>query len=345
MESPVRSAFSWGQHAPNTHGQPVQGFESRKALALLAYLATRGEAAPRSQLAALFWPDQPDERGRGNLRRLLHNLSTRLPGCLAIDRQTVQLHNSWTDIAVFESLVAQGSLAARAEAAELYRGTFLDGLYLDDCSEVEAWLVQERERWHRARRPPAGRLTARSHERREWDAGLRWVDRLLALDPGARPPTRTRCGCWRRAASATAPWRSMRSAGTCWSPSWASSRRQRPPRCVSGFAMACVAPPAAPALPRSQVPIPPMPLLGRAEELAQVVQLLAQPSCRLLTLLGPGGVGKTRLALEITRQQTRSGMACGWWSWRRSAIRAGGPDYRAKPGHPRKRQSPGQQAA
>lgn len=40
-------------------------------------------------------------------------------------------------------------------------------------------------------------------------------------------------------------------------------------------------------------------LVGRQTELSEIVALLADPSCRLVTLLGPGGIGKTRLALEV----------------------------------------------
>jgi predicted ATPase len=48
--------------------------------------------------------------------------------------------------------------------------------------------------------------------------------------------------------------------------------------------------------------------VGRAEELAEIARLLADPNCRLLTLLGPGGIGKTRLAIEAARQiQLRDG--------------------------------------
>ncbi len=55
---------------------------------------------------------------------------------------------------------------------------------------------------------------------------------------------------------------------------------------------------------RDVIPIPPTPLIGRDDALAAVLDLLGDPQVRLVTLIGPGGVGKTRLALElaITRE-------------------------------------------
>ena len=47
------------------------------------------------------------------------------------------------------------------------------------------------------------------------------------------------------------------------------------------------------------LPVPATPFLGRDVELAQIAERLADPNCRLLTLLGPGGIGKTRLALQV----------------------------------------------
>ena len=46
-------------------------------------------------------------------------------------------------------------------------------------------------------------------------------------------------------------------------------------------------------------PLTSSPFLGRLREIEEIGALLDDPSCRLLTLVGPGGIGKTRLAVEV----------------------------------------------
>jgi transcriptional regulator with XRE-family HTH domain len=54
------------------------------------------------------------------------------------------------------------------------------------------------------------------------------------------------------------------------------------------------------------LPFQPTSFIGRSTELSEIARILADPACRLLTLLGPGGIGKTRLALEVAAGQTNA---------------------------------------
>jgi len=54
------------------------------------------------------------------------------------------------------------------------------------------------------------------------------------------------------------------------------------------------------------LPTSPLPIVGRGQEIAQIAALLRDPQCRLLTIVGAGGMGKTRLALEVTRREEQN---------------------------------------
>jgi predicted ATPase len=59
-------------------------------------------------------------------------------------------------------------------------------------------------------------------------------------------------------------------------------------------------------LPESAADVPSLPIfhtrfVGRVEELTELLRLLADPACCLVTLVGPGGIGKTRLAVEVAQ--------------------------------------------
>jgi predicted ATPase/class 3 adenylate cyclase/Tfp pilus assembly protein PilF len=63
----------------------------------------------------------------------------------------------------------------------------------------------------------------------------------------------------------------------------------------------------------SNLPVPAIPFFGRDRELAQVVELLSAPALRLLTLTGPGGTGKTRLAIQAAAESSERFPGGLWW--------------------------------
>jgi predicted ATPase/class 3 adenylate cyclase len=71
--------------------------------------------------------------------------------------------------------------------------------------------------------------------------------------------------------------------------------------------------PALKTLYRTNLPVPATPFLGRESELAEVLSLLAREDTRLLTLTGPGGTGKTRLALQAAAEAAEAFPDGIWW--------------------------------
>ncbi len=294
-------------------GSPVR-FRSDKVRALLAYLATEAaQPHTRARLAALLWPEQTDDLALRNLSQTLVQLRSALgddaatePPLLLISRQTIQWNRAngvRLDLADVARLARSGDTTEREQAVSQYRGEFLQGFSLPGCEAFEEWLLLMREHYQHQVLALLGTLAstyldagkyaqaeaaARRHlELDGWhEAAHRQLMRALAQD-GQR-------------ASALAHYERCRALLL------AELGAEPDPATTALYEQirdGLLAPPNVPAAQRFRVPIPPTPLLGRAEELAQLTQLLAQPSCRLLTLLGPGGVGKTRLALELAAQQ------------------------------------------
>jgi predicted ATPase/class 3 adenylate cyclase len=71
--------------------------------------------------------------------------------------------------------------------------------------------------------------------------------------------------------------------------------------------------PALKSLYRTNLPVPATPFLGREDELTEVLSLLASEDTRLVTLTGPGGTGKTRLALQAAAEAAEAFPDGVWW--------------------------------
>ena len=154
-----------------------------KRLALLAYLALRANhrPVPRDSLVAVFWPESDDGRARGALRNALHFLRSRL------GRSTVRsqgdrlgLDGVWCDAPAFEDLLERGELE---EALELYRGDLLEGFFLPDAPEFEAWLEEERGRLRRRAVDACWSLVDEAEGAGRVALAARYARRALGLAP------------------------------------------------------------------------------------------------------------------------------------------------------------------
>jgi adenylate cyclase len=181
-------------------GEPVSGFESDKARALLALLATEPQRPQRREaLAGMLWPGNPDRAARTNLRGTLANLRRVLgddaqsdPPLFHITRQTIQFNASadaWADVPRFLRRLQADRPAHRppithvAEAVDLYRGSFLQGFSIGDSPEFEEWALLTRERLHRLALDALHRLAHHYLQRGDYERALPYAWRQVELDP------------------------------------------------------------------------------------------------------------------------------------------------------------------
>jgi DNA-binding SARP family transcriptional activator len=182
--------------------RPV-AFDTRKAVALLAYLAVVRRTTSREALAALLWPESDGTDARNALRRTLSVLRSGLDGRgLIIDRSTVALDETSVDVDLWRFRAAlasarshhhppgepcQACLSALDEALVWDRGPFMEGFALRDSETFDDWQASEAE-VHR--RDLAGALEriarARAAERR-WDRAIDAAGRWLEIDPLHEP--------------------------------------------------------------------------------------------------------------------------------------------------------------
>lgn len=291
-------------------GVAVQGFESRKAVALLCYLALHGQPRTRAQLADLFWSDKEAPRGRGNLNRVLHNLAQVVPGCLEITRHVAGCAPSgvlWIDTVAFDALVRQDDHASLTAAAELYRDDLLIDLALPDCPQFELWLTGLREHWRQRYIQLLHRLSQHHLQHGSYSEGINWATRLLQCEPWREEAHRTLMQLLAASGQRSAALAQydicrrvlVEELGV--DPDEATEGLYR--RILDGVETANGQVGLEQALAPSvtaphYLPAPTTTFIGRTQELAQIAALLAAGPCRLLTLLGPGGIGKTRLALR-----------------------------------------------
>lgn len=119
-------------------GKPVD-LPTRKLACLLTYLACSGPTSqPREKLATLLWGDSSEERARHNLRQAIAKLRQILgPGAILNEHDALRLAAGTLscDAVAFDDLIRDGSPAALAEAVDLFKGGFLEGIVVRE----EAW--------------------------------------------------------------------------------------------------------------------------------------------------------------------------------------------------------------
>jgi DNA-binding SARP family transcriptional activator len=265
---------------------------------LLVYLAVAGDWVPRTELAYLYRPDEPEGAALQYLRLQVHR-AQRL--AWAADLEVAADRVRWsptTDLAGFDDAIGRQDWTA---AVSGYGGPLLAGYATRGQPTFEAWLELERGAVERRYRGALEASAAALESRGRYAEAVVDRERAAALDPfdetAHRSLLRTLAAAGRRedARRRHAQFVQRLADELGGTPEAATEELVRG-LADPGVPMPPARLPAVAALPR-----PATRFVGRRHELGEVRALLGDPECRLLTLIGIGGTGKTRLALEAAR--------------------------------------------
>lgn len=335
---PHLAIFLLGSLQVQLDARPVVGLDALKARALLAYLVTEADHPQRREvLAARLWPDSPDDLARRSLSQALFTIRRALadetndPPFFLSTRDTIQFNpanRTTLDVQAFQTRLSSVHthdhatlatcavcLAQLEEAVALYTGDFLQDINVPDSEPFEEWAVLRREALRRQLLDALAALANACEQRGDLGVALRHARRHLALDAwreethrqvmrllarsGERSAALAQFEACRRvlrselgvepAAETIALLEQIKQGAVAAGPATVVPAVQAPP---------------SPAPHRTHLPAPLTPFVGRQAELLALSELLADPRHRLITLVGPGGIGKTRLALQVahTRQ-------------------------------------------
>ena len=304
-----------------------------------------GQTHSRENIVGLLWPDLPNADARNNLRFTWSHLTTKLNQAQATTsepylistRLSLQFNPSgavWLDVCEFQKLLATCEAHANqharrntcdecaqrlARAARLYRSTFLDGLSLEDCSAFDEWQFVQRERFHLQMMELLDDLT-QFHERcGQHSQAEHYARRQIELDPLHENAYRQLMRLLDRQCQRTAALAQFEQcqkmlandlgvepdAETVWlyRRILAGEVIAPAPNIASPNQLVQVGQPAHNRA--TGLPVALTPFIGREDELRQMRSRMAAGAYRLFTLVGAGGMGKTRLAVQLARDHAQ----------------------------------------
>lgn len=276
-------------------GKPLEGFISSKAPALLVYLALSKRSVSRDELAGLLWSDQPEEVAKTSLRQVLSNLNKLVGEYIRIDRSSAEFDFARPYeidvLALEESVQGQSDFARLSHIAREYRGDFLQGFQVKEAPEFEEWVITQREHFRLLVLGLLDDLAEHSALQGEYPQAIHYGRRILELEPW-REETHRQLMLWlARSGQRSA---AIKQYQDCQETLWRELGVAPSAQTTALYQRLQ----AASASPRSHLPTQTTPFIGREGDLQATLTRLREPTCHLLTLSGPGGIGKTRLALE-----------------------------------------------
>jgi len=287
-----------GGFALKVNGHALKDLGSHKAEAILIYLAVGGGSCNRNVLATLLWPDNAESQAMSSLRVALTVLRKDLDDYIEATRDTVGIKpGAWVylDVAELEAKLASGDVEG---ALQIYQGEFLQGFYIRDSLDFEDWRRWQQERIYRLVASALHAAISNAIEAEDYQKGQTLTQQLLLLDPLDELAHRKCILLFALEGQRVNALAQYKKCKTVLQAELGVEPAQETQALYAQIFQGARPESATVLNPAYILPSPQTSFIGREQELAQIISLMGNPACRLLTLAGPGGVGKTRLALR-----------------------------------------------
>jgi predicted ATPase/DNA-binding SARP family transcriptional activator len=274
-------------------------FVSDKRYLLLAFLAFKHDWVSRDQLANLFWSDTDSVSARKNLRHLLSR--TRSLDFAQLEGQDDVRWLVQTDVALFQQHLGAGDWA---QAVAVYQGNLLSGL-TTDVIEFEDWLQQESETLQTAYREAALNYAKQLEVQNRFDDAAGLLAKVLKVDLLAEDIVQAYLRVAGQAGQRLEALKVFESFKSMLSLELGLMPLETTLQLAADLRLETRAVSQQPIEVLRNFPSETSSFVGRDLDLSEIAAYFGQPEIRLLTLIGAGGMGKTRLAIQVALEQAK----------------------------------------
>ncbi len=284
---------------------------TRKTESLLAYLVLHPGSHGREKLAALFWGDSSDTEARNSLRNALSVLNKKIGrDLLSVDRQSVSINPDyplWVDVLEFESQAVEFLAAPASDLNQVNIELYTNDLLMDLYDE---WIFPLREHYRSLFIKTLLQLTQQMRSQSEYEKAIEHAYKVITFDPSNERAHQQIMFCHAAVGNRNAALEQYKE---CQRILTEELGVEPAPETTALYEWIKQSPVETNPLEAriTNLPLSITSFIGRKRELTEIRQRLS--STRLLTIAGPGGSGKTRLALQVGTELLDSFEDGVWW--------------------------------